>query len=147
MSSNDTLKSLFSFASKNKIISDDKNNLNFLSPYASRVGQLLLGNTLPDNCQPYTKLKKKSFDTILSFSSEHIADSAFKECFKVYFGHHGDEGAMSADIVLPTPLYTEKNGIFINIEGRPQEAKNAITLLVKPKKNGKSLKNYQISYR
>ena len=30
---------------------------------------------------------------------------------------------MSADIVLPTPLYTEKNGIFINIEGRPQEAK------------------------
>ena len=31
LSSNDTLKSLFSFASKNKIISDDKNNLNFLN--------------------------------------------------------------------------------------------------------------------
>jgi len=43
--------------------------------------------------------------------------------FKVYFGHHGDDGAMNADIVLPTPLYTEKNGIFINIEGRPQEAR------------------------
>ena len=44
-------------------------------------------------------------------------------CFRVYFGHHGDEGAMKSDIILPTPLYTEKNGIFVNIEGRPQEAK------------------------
>ena len=140
MSSNDTLKSLFSFASKNKIISNDKNNLNFLNPYASRVGQLLLGNTSPDNCEPYTKLKKKSFDTILSFSSEHIADSAFKECFKVYFGHHGDEGAMSADIVLPTPLYTEKNGIFINIEGRPQEAKKCHNPIGEAKEEWKILK-------
>ena len=140
LSSNDTLKSLFSFASKNKIISDDKNNLNFLNPYASRVGQLLLGNTSPDNCEPYTKLKKKSFDTILSFSSEHIADSDFKECFKVYFGHHGDEGAMSADIVLPTPLYTEKNGIFINIEGRPQEAKKCHNPIGEAKEEWKILK-------
>ena len=30
---------------------------------------------------------------------------------------------MGSDIVLPTPLYTEKNGTFVNIEGRPQEAK------------------------
>ena len=30
---------------------------------------------------------------------------------------------MKADIVLPTPLYTEKYGTFVNIEARPQEAK------------------------
>ena len=138
--SENTLKSLFSFASSNKIITTDKNNLNFLNPYASRVGQLLLDNTTSNNCQPFTKLKKKNFDIILSFSSEHIADDAFQKCFKVYFGHHGDEGAMNADIVLPTPLYTEKNGIFINIEGRPQEAKKCHNPIGEAKEEWKILK-------
>ena len=138
--SENTLKSLFSFASSNKIITTDKNNLNFLNPYASRVGQLLLDNTTSNNCQPFTKLKKKNFDIILSFSSEHIADDAFQKSFKVYFGHHGDEGAMNADIVLPTPLYTEKNGIFINIEGRPQEAKKCHNPIGEAKEEWKILK-------
>ena len=118
-----TLKSIFSFADKYNVITKDKNNLNFLNPYASRVGQLILGNTTKNLCEPFSKLKKEKFEIVLSFGSEHIASEQFDNCFKVYFGHHGDEGAMKSDIILPTPLYTEKNGIFVNIEGRPQEAK------------------------
>ena len=118
-----TLKSIFTFANKYKVISKDKNNLNFLNPYASRVGQLILGNTTKNLCEPFSKLKKEKFEIVLSFGSEHIASEQFDNCFRVYFGHHGDEGAMKSDIILPTPLYTEKNGIFVNIEGRPQEAK------------------------
>ncbi len=118
-----TLKSIFSFADKYNVITKDKNNLNFLNPYASRVGQLILGNTTQNLCEPFSKLKKEKFEIVLSFGSEHIASEQFDNCFRVYFGHHGDEGAMKSDIVLPTPLYTEKNGIFVNIEGRPQEAK------------------------
>jgi NADH-quinone oxidoreductase subunit G len=121
--SSDTLESLFSFAKKNKIIDDKKNNLNFLNSHASRVGQLLLGNTSKNNCQPFSSIDYKEYDLVMSFSSEVISKNCFKDTYKVYFGHHGDEGAMCADIVLPTPLYTEKNGIFVNIEGRPQEAK------------------------
>ena len=118
-----TLKSIFSFADKYNVITKDKNNLNFLNPYASRVGQLILGNTTKNLCEPFSKLKKEKFEIVLSFGSEHIASEQFDNCFRVYFGHHGDEGAMKSDIILPTPLYTEKNGIFVNIEGRPQEAK------------------------
>ena len=118
-----TLKSIFSFADKYNVITKDKNNLNFLNPYASRVGQLILGNTTKNLCEPFSKLKKEKFELVLSFGSEHIASEQFDNCFRVYFGHHGDEGAMKSDIILPTPLYTEKNGIFVNIEGRPQEAK------------------------
>mgnify|MGYP001462232305 FL=1 len=118
-----TLKSIFSFADKYNVITKDKNNLNFLNPYASRVGQIILGNTTKNLCEPFSKLKKEKFDIVLSFGSEHIASEQFDNCFRVYFGHHGDEGAMKSDIILPTPLYTEKNGIFVNIEGRPQEAK------------------------
>ena len=118
-----TLKSIFSFADKYNVITKDKNNLNFLNPYASRVGQLILGNTTKNLCEPFSKLKKEKFEIVLSFGSEHIASEQFDNCFRVYFGHHGDEGAMKSDIILPTPLYTEKNGIFVNIEGSPQEAK------------------------
>jgi NADH-quinone oxidoreductase subunit G len=118
-----TLKALFEFSYKYKIITEEKNNLNFLTPHASRIGNLLLGNTTNIDCQPLSSINKKDFDIILSFGSEVIANSDFENLFKVYFGHHGDEGALKADIILPTPLYTEKYGTFVNIEGRPQEAK------------------------
>jgi len=118
-----TLKALFEFSYKNKIITDEKNNLNFLTPHASRIGNLLIGNTRNTDCQPLSSINKKEFDIVLSFGSEVIANSDFETLFKIYFGHHGDEGALKADIVLPTPLYTEKYGTFVNIEARPQEAK------------------------
>ena len=118
-----TLKALFEFSYKNKIITEEKNNLNFLTPHASRIGNLLLGNTTNNDCQPLSSINKKDFDIVLSFGSEVIANTDFENLFKIYFGHHGDEGALKADIVLPTPLYTEKYGTFVNIEGRPQEAK------------------------
>ncbi len=118
-----TLKALFEFSYKNKIITEEKNNLNFLTPHASRIGNLLLENTTSNDCQPLNSINKKDFDIVLSFGSEVIANSEYENLFKIYLGHHGDEGAMKADIVLPTPLYTEKYGTFVNIEGRPQEAK------------------------
>ena len=97
-----TLKALFEFSYKNKIITEEKNNLNFLTPHASRIGNLLLGNTTNIECQPLSSINKKDFDIVLSFGSEVIANSDFENLFKIYFGHHGDEGALKADIVLPT---------------------------------------------
>ena len=37
--------------------------------------------------------------------------------FIVYQGSHGDRGAEIADVILPSPAYTEQNGLFINLEG------------------------------
>ena len=120
------IKSLFTFAKNNNVINNKKNNLSFLSPYASRVGQLLLGNTQNKESQPMkfleSKFKNGSYDLLFSFNSEEVSNPIFEDSFKVYLGHHGDIGAMSADLILPTPLYTEKNSTYINVEGRPQEA-------------------------
>tara|TARA_B100000674_G_C37339294_1_gene688956 strand:- start:154 stop:582 length:429 start_codon:yes stop_codon:yes gene_type:complete len=33
-------------------------------------------------------------------------------------GHNGDRSASIADIILPTPAYTEKSSTYMNIEGR-----------------------------
>jgi NADH-quinone oxidoreductase subunit G len=40
--------------------------------------------------------------------------------FVVYQGHHGDAGAHRADVILPGAAYTEKNGTYVNTEGRVQ---------------------------
>ena len=48
------------------------------------------------------------------------------KAFVVYQGHHGDRGATVADVVLPGAAYTEKNGSWVNTEGRPQRGKLAV---------------------
>lgn len=47
--------------------------------------------------------------------------------FVVYQGHHGDAGAEIADVVLPGAAYTEKQGTFVNTEGRSQQTLAALT--------------------
>ena len=41
----------------------------------------------------------------------------------IYIGHQGDHGAANADVILPGAAYTEKNGIYVNTEGRVQLGK------------------------
>ncbi len=46
--------------------------------------------------------------------------------FVIYQGHHGDVGAARADVVLPGAAYTEKDGTYVNTEGRVQEGYIAV---------------------
>ncbi|TRY79549.1 hypothetical protein TCAL_12405 [Tigriopus californicus] len=50
-----------------------------------------------------------------------------KDCFVIYQGHHGDAGAELADCVLPGAAYTEKQGTYVNMEGRAQQTIPALT--------------------
>ena len=52
--------------------------------------------------------------------------SPFAGSFKVYIGHHGDRGAHGADVILPGAAYTEKHGIYVNLEGRVQYSEKAV---------------------
>ena len=45
-----------------------------------------------------------------------------KNEFIIYQGSHGDRTAQIADIILPSPAFTEQNGLFINLEGRLQKS-------------------------
>ena len=49
-----------------------------------------------------------------------------KGTYVVYVGSHGDIGANRADIILPGSCYTEKNGFYVNTEGRLQEINRAV---------------------
>ena len=46
--------------------------------------------------------------------------------FVVYQGHHGEAAAARADVILPGAAYTEKDGTWLNTEGRMQRAWAAI---------------------
>lgn len=47
--------------------------------------------------------------------------------FVVYQGHTGDIGAEAADLVLPAMAYTEKQGTYVNMEGRVQQTLAAVS--------------------
>lgn len=48
------------------------------------------------------------------------------DAFVLYQGHHGDRGAQLADLVLPSAAYTEKEGSWMNMEGRVQRSRVAV---------------------
>ena len=51
------------------------------------------------------------------FDTENINKD---DSFIIYIGHHGDKIANKANLILPCTAYTEKVGLYLNIEGRPQ---------------------------
>lgn len=49
------------------------------------------------------------------------------DTFIIYQGHHGETGAEIADLILPGAAYTEKEGVWVNTEGRSQRGYPAVT--------------------
>ena len=98
------------------------NPLNILHQDISRVGALDLGyyNSL-FNFSFEENLKNiinKTKPVVFLIGQDEIDMEVLNDAFVVYLGHHGDKGASVADIILPTPAYTEKTSTYVNTEGR-----------------------------
>lgn len=105
----------------NEIADKYKGTYNIVLNHASSVGALDVGFS---NIKFSAKdLHKKKFIYLLGADEIDIPES--KKNFVVYQGHHGDRGAHRADVILPGCAYTEKEGTYINIEGRAQMARRA----------------------
>jgi len=63
---------------------------------------------------------------VFSLGADEMDFAAFGDSFKVYIGHHGDAGAHAADVILPAASYAEKNGTYVNLEGRVQRSGKAV---------------------
>jgi NADH-quinone oxidoreductase subunit G len=68
--------------------------------------------------------KAKAVDVLVNLGADEI--DIEPGAFVVYIGTHGDRGAHRADVILPGAAYTEKTGIYVNTEGRPQFAERAV---------------------
>ena len=100
------------------------NGLNFLHYAASRVGALDLefySNDINFNLDSlYMLSKKKQLDLVYLLGVDKVDVKKLANSFVIYQGHHGDFGAEYSDIVLPGSTFSEKNGTYINTEGRMQ---------------------------
>ena len=116
------------FAKKYKLVNPSTgsggwNGFNVLHFAAARMGGLMLGYAHDGGIKALAAKKPK-----LAFflGADEVDYGLFADSFKVYVGHHGDNGAAHADVILPGAAYSEKSGTYVNLEGRVQRGERAV---------------------
>jgi len=99
---------------------------NVLHSAASRVGGLDLGFVPGEGGKTAAELAGKGGADVLFLLGADEIDTSASKAFTVYLGTHGDRGAHRADVILPGAAYTEKNGLYVNTEGRVQQGVRAV---------------------
>jgi NADH-quinone oxidoreductase subunit G len=99
---------------------------NVLHTAASRVGGLDMG-FLPGEggLDARAMTAKGALDMLFLLGADEI-DLSASDAFRIYLGSHGDAGAHAADLILPGAAYTEKDGLYVNLEGRVQMGQRAV---------------------
>ncbi len=117
-------------AEKYDMIRDDWNGFNVLHQAASRVAGLDMGFVPGPSGMTTLEMLSASqqgkLDVLFLLGADEIDMSQIGDCFVIYQGHHGDAGAHRADVILPGAAYTEKDGTYVNTEGRVQRGWRAI---------------------
>jgi len=111
------------------VVTKDWNGFNVLHTAAARVAGLDIG-FLPEKSGldvdgMYKAAEGGKLDLVWLLGADEVDFARLKGAFVIYQGHHGDAGAHHADVVLPGAAYTEKDGIYVNTEGRVQYANRA----------------------
>ena len=88
--------------------------MNILHQSAASVGAIML--------QAHTNLDDVLENQILYLIGADEINIDNKNKFIIYQGTHGSKNAKIADVILPGAAYTEKNGLYVNLEGRVQSA-------------------------
>jgi NADH-quinone oxidoreductase subunit G len=117
-------------AEKLRMVRPDWNGFNVLHRAAARVGALDIGfvpgpagrdlDGILAGCQ------SGEIETVYLLGADEIDMDRLGDAFVIYQGHHGDAGARRADVVLPGAAYTEKDGTYVNTEGRVQRGRRAV---------------------
>ena len=111
-------------------LTDGWNGFNVLHTAAGRVAGLDLG-FVPgkgglDVEGMLDAAGKGDLDVVYLLGADEIDADRFGDAFVIYQGSHGDRGAHRADVILPGAAYTEKDGTYVNTEGRAQMTARAI---------------------
>jgi NADH-quinone oxidoreductase subunit G len=105
------------------LIKDGWNGFNVLHVSASRMASLILGYAQPGGLADIEAARP---ELALLLGADEMPADRLAGAYKVYIGHHGDNGARQADLVLPGAAYAEKHGTWVNSEGRVQRAERAV---------------------
>jgi NADH-quinone oxidoreductase subunit G len=126
------------------LVRDDWNGFNVLHSAAARVGGLDLGFVPGPGGRDVSGIiagcKSGDIEVLYLLGADEIDTSELGSAFVIYQGHHGDRGARRADVVLPGSAYTEKDGTYVNTEGRVQLARRAVFPLGEAREDWKILR-------
>jgi NADH-quinone oxidoreductase subunit G len=100
---------------------------NILHTAASRVAALDMGFLPSEGGLDLSRMLNGGVDVLWLLGADEFDTKRIgAETFVIYQGHHGDAGAARADVILPGCAYTEKNGTYVNTEGRVQRGYRAL---------------------
>ena len=105
-------------------LSAEWHGFNVLHTAAARVGGLDLGFA---SGKTLAQMLGGGVDVLWLLGADEFDTAKIgADTFVVYQGHHGDKGAARADVILPGAAYTEKEGTYVNTEGRVQRGELAV---------------------
>ena len=108
------------------IVTEGWNGWNVLHTAASRVGGLDMGFVPKAGGKTALELVARGGADLLVLLAADEIDLRETDAFVIYIGTHGDAGAHKADLILPGAAYTEKDGLYVNTEGRVQMGHRAV---------------------
>jgi NADH-quinone oxidoreductase subunit G len=104
------------------MLNADWHGFNILHHAASRAGALDIGFLPGPGGKSTAQMLGGGTDLLWLLGADELDMQAIgADTFVVYQGHHGDAGAARADVILPSAAYTEKDGTYVNTEGRVQQ--------------------------
>ena len=112
------------------LVRADWTGFNVLHHAAARVGGLDLGFVPGPGGRDVDGIlagcKSGDVELLYLLGADEIDTGNLGTAFVIYQGHHGDRGARHADLILPGAAYAEKDGTYVNTEGRVQLARRAV---------------------
>ena len=121
------LAACWALAAGSNMLTPEWHGFNVLHNAASRVGGLDLGFLPGAGGKGLAAMLGGGVDVLWLLGADEIDTARIGAgTFVVYQGHHGDRGAARADVILPGAAYTEKNGTYVNTEGRVQRGQLAV---------------------
>jgi NADH-quinone oxidoreductase subunit G len=105
----------------------DWHGFNLLHQFGGQMGALALGFVPSEGGKDLAGMMGGGVDALWLLGADGFDMGAIgADTFVIYQGHHGDRGAARADVILPGAAYTEKDGTWLNTEGRAQTAWRAV---------------------
>ncbi|WP_417794973.1 NADH-quinone oxidoreductase subunit NuoG [Terasakiella pusilla] len=113
-------------ADKYGLVSGEWNGFNVLHTAAARVGGLEMGFVPAKGGLDVAAVENGEAEVVYLLGADELNTSKLDKSFVIYQGHTGDAGAQCADVILPGAAYTEKDGMYVNTEGRMQYGFKAV---------------------
>jgi NADH-quinone oxidoreductase subunit G len=120
------LAQAWSLAASCGMLTPEWHGFNVLHTAAARVGGLDVGFLPGVGGQDVAAMVAGGVEALWLLGADEVDVSNLpSSTLVIYQGHHGDRGADRADVILPGSAYTEKDGTWVNTEGRVQRGQRA----------------------